>query len=176
MADTTESNVVATDADAATVLGTATTVAEPAVEAAKTVEQASDDLLGEAGKAALVAEREARKEAERTLKATAARLQEFEDKDKSELERKDSTIAAITQERDEATSALLRYEVAAEKGIPADALPLLSGSSREELEAKADSILTLIAKKPSGPVVPNEGTAPDTGSTADHIARQILLG
>lgn len=135
-----------------------------------------DEPLGEPGKAALVAEREARKTAEKELKALRGKVQEFEDRDKTELERAQAAVEAAARERDEATSALLRYEVAAEKGVPNDALPLLSGSTREELEAKADSILSLIKASKPGPVVPLEGKSPDRGTDVDQMARDILLG
>lgn len=132
--------------------------------------------MGEPGKAALVAEREARKTAEKELKALKSRVQEFEDRDKTELERAQAAAEAAARERDEATAALLRYEIAAEKGVPNDALALLTGSTREELEAKADSILALVKTVKPGPVVPQEGTAPANVAGTDELARNILLG
>jgi len=53
--------------------------------------------------------------------------------------------------RDDAKAALLRYEVAAEKQVPADALDLLVGSTREELEAKADRLLSFVKTPEAAP-------------------------
>lgn len=49
----------------------------------------------------------------------------------------------------------LLAEVAKAKGVPADAL---RGNTREEIEAHADVLATLI--KPSAPVIPGQGKAP----------------
>lgn len=73
-----------------------------------------DAPLGEGGRKALEAERAARREAEKRLRAAEERL------------------AALEAER-------LRAEVAAAKGVPVD---LLHGSTKEELEAYADRLLT----------------------------------
>jgi len=147
--------------------------------------EGSPEALGEAGKKALDAEREARKQADKAAKAAAAelkklqdRLQQFEDRDKSELDKASEAAARAAKERDDAVVALLRYEVAAEKGLTGDAVNLLSGGSREELEARADSILKIIegAKPKSGPVVREEGKTPDSALDTDSLARGILLG
>jgi len=72
------------------------------------------------------------------------------------LEELNDTRAELERER----SARLRYEIAAEKNIPADALQLLEGAGREEIEAKADALLDLLStqsstKKPKPD--PNQG-------------------
>jgi hypothetical protein len=56
------------------------------------------------------------------------------------LEELKETQAELERER----SARLRYEIATEKAIPADALKLLEGSTREEIEEKADALLELL--------------------------------
>jgi hypothetical protein len=77
--------------------------------------------------------------------SAAARLKEIEDASKSEAQRAQEALAEAQRERDEAAVRALRYEVAAERGIPADALELLHGTTREELEVKADKLKTLIS-------------------------------
>lgn len=72
------------------------------------------------------------------------------------LEELETTKKELERER----STRLRYEIAAEKSIPADALALLEGSTREEIEAKADALLELLdtqssTKKPKPD--PNQG-------------------
>lgn len=80
------------------------------------------------------------------------RAQELEDAQKSELEKAQTKAQRLEQKATEAESRLLRFEVAAQKQIPAEALELLTGSSREELEARADKLLDLIkAKGPGAP-------------------------
>jgi hypothetical protein len=70
-----------------------------------------------------------------------ARLTELEDRDKSEVQKLTGKLSKIEQERDEYRKALIRYEVANEKNVPAKLVPLLTGSTREEIEAQAALIL-----------------------------------
>ena len=62
------------------------------------------------------------------------------------MEKLSSKLSKLERERDDAKTALIRYEVAAEKQVPAEAWDLLTGNTREELEAKADKLLTLVQK------------------------------
>ena len=151
----------------------------PATETTATVTEVTEtqntpEVLGEGGKKALEAERARAKQLEKDLKTAAAKLQEFEDRDKTEIEKATSLAQTAAQERDAAVTALMRYEVAAEKGVPTEALGLLVGSSREELETKADSILAIMADSKASvtaPVVTQEGRAPEiVGSAADQFA------
>ena len=80
-----------------------------------------------------------------------ARAEELEARDQSEVEKLTTKVTKAERERDEARSALLRFEVAAEKQIPAEAVELLTGNTREELEAKADRLLELVKKPDSTP-------------------------
>ena len=166
-------------------------IANAAAEAADQVTEGSP-ALGEAGKKALQAERDARKQAEAArkdleaqLKAVQAKVQEFEDADKTEVEkanaaveRANSQIAEMEARATAAETALLRYEIAQEKGITGKALDLLVGSTREELEAKADSILEITKHvTPANPLhITAEGNSPDTNASEEAVARQILLG
>lgn len=86
-----------------------------------------------------------------SLRAEAARhrtrAQELEDANKSELERAQTKAQRAEQAKADAEARLLRYEVAAEKDVPADALDFLTGNTREELEAKADKLLELVKSR-----------------------------
>ena len=125
------------------------------VETAKPDEGASDaDALGDAGKKALHAEREARKEAEKRLKELDARVKEFEDRDKTEQERAQEHLERLTGDLDATRASLAaaelnlaRVEVAHAKGIPAELVPRLRGETREELEADADELLGIVGKR-----------------------------
>lgn len=87
------------------------------------------------------------------LREAAEKWSEYEASLKPEHERLAEQLAAAKSEAESARVTLTRYEVASEKGIPADAIKLLNGSTREELEDAADALLALIANqsKPKSP-------------------------
>lgn len=70
-----------------------------------------------------------------------AKAEEYENRDKSEVEKAQGKAAKAERERDEAYAKLLRFEVATEKQVPAKLVPLLTATTREELEAQAALIL-----------------------------------
>lgn len=73
--------------------------------------------------------------------AAATKLQEFEDRDKTEAQRLVERAEAAEKRAQEIEAHAIRLEVAAEKGLtPAQAKRLL-GTTREELEADADDLL-----------------------------------
>lgn len=120
-------------------------------EATATVEQAtSPDDLGEAGKKALAAERAAKKAAEKQLADLQKRLQEFEDRDKTEAQKLAERAAAAEQERDALMLTALRQRVALEKGLPAALAERLKGSNEEEMSADADDLLALVPASSDG--------------------------
>lgn len=83
----------------------------------------------------------------------AKKLAEIEESKKSEADRAADALKAQTERAETAEAALLRYEVATDKGVPPKAMRLLSGATREEIEASADDVLELIgdAGKPRTP-------------------------
>lgn len=115
-------------------------------------EQQQELDLGDAGKKAIDAEREARKtaekqarEAKKATEAALARVKEFEDRDKTETQKaaeriaelekaladKDTVIASKDREAE-------RAKIAADKGVPAN---LVTGDTLEEMEASAEAAL-----------------------------------
>jgi hypothetical protein len=76
-----------------------------------TPEPAKD--LGDAGKKAIAEERAARKAAEKERTELAVRLKEFEDRDKSELEKANERATAAEQRIQAATARAVRAEVRA---------------------------------------------------------------
>lgn len=111
-----------------------------------------DEPLGDGGKKALVAERDARKQAEKDRDAAIARVKEFEDAGKTddqklrdEFEQLRTNLAAITQERDELVSekatGKLRTEVLEAKDVPERLRKWVTGSTKEELEQSAAAVL-----------------------------------
>lgn len=88
------------------------------------------------------ASRKARQELE-------AKLNEYEERDKSELEKAQGKVAKADERAANAEAKLLRYEVASEKEVPAKLVPLLTALTREDLESQADLILE--NAKPAAP-------------------------
>lgn len=112
----------------------------------------ADSELGDGGKAAIAAEREARKQAERQMRELQKALKEYEDKDKSELQRALERAEAAERAAAEASQTALRTKVAAAKGVPASSLV---GTTEEELAASADELLAWRdANKPAAPPAP----------------------
>lgn len=104
--------------------------------------------LGEAGQKALAAERKRAAMAERTAKTQqkqldelTAKLQQYEDAKKSDLDKLTDRATAAEATAASATAKLLRYEIAAKKKLPAEWAARLQGSTSEELEADADQLL-----------------------------------
>lgn len=129
-----------------------------------------DEQLGEAGLSALKSEREARKAAEKERADLAARIKEFEDRDKSETQKQQEALEQAKRELAELTVAKARAEVAAAKGVPAG---LLIGSTQEELEASADALIAFKGEQQKPKLhLPTEGKQPriSAGSTADQFA------
>jgi hypothetical protein len=92
----------------------------------------------------------ANKEAE----ALRLKLKEYEDKNKSELERANDSHKAEKDRADQAEARLLHLEVAVEKGLTAAQAKRLTGTTREELEADADELIELFAGKNDDPKKP----------------------
>lgn len=75
------------------------------------------------------------------LKAKAAELDEIKAANASEIEKAQGKATKAEQRAADAEAKLLRYEVAQEKNVPGRLVPLLTASSKEELESQADLIL-----------------------------------
>lgn len=124
--------------------------------------------------------RSLRKEAadnRKALEAATARLQELEDRDKSETEKLAARAAESEARAVEAEARLLRLEVAAERNMKASAVPLLHGSTREEIEASADQ-LSAFAQDNAKPATGFDGGArktPDETKPPEQAHNDFLL-
>lgn len=97
--------------------------------------------LGDAGKRALAEERKARKAAEKEKGDLATRLKEFEDRDKSELEKASEAWKSAEAERDAAKAEALRLRTAIKHGISdEDAELFLTGTDEETLTRQAERL------------------------------------
>jgi hypothetical protein len=88
---------------------------------------------------------EARAKEAAAFKEQADKWREYEENQKSDHEKLAEELARTKAEADKASAELLRLKIASEKGITGEALDLLTGTTQEELEAKAEKLLSLIA-------------------------------
>lgn len=152
-----------------------TTEPEATPEPAKTFtqDQVNDLIAKEKGRI------QSKYEGFEDLKAKAARLDEIEQANASELEKAQKAAQKAQGEAQEASVKLLRYEVAQEKEVPAKLVPLLTASSKEELEVQADLILE--NAKPATPDFDGgtrEPTEPELSPEQEHnrlFLRQLGL-
>ena len=108
-----------------------------------------DERLGEGGKKALQAEREARAAEKRRADAAEARLKELDDAKLTDQQRLEAERDEYRSKADSAGATLAKYEAAEAAGIPLTWAKRLTGSTSEELLADAKSIKEQIT--PSGP-------------------------
>jgi hypothetical protein len=80
------------------------------------------------------------KKANKEAETLRLKLKEFEDRDKTELQKLQEERDALKAERESLSMAQLRREVADEKGLTPAQAKRLVGSTREELEADAEDI------------------------------------
>jgi len=142
MPETDEITTESVDADSAP-------AEQPAVESAP--EKSGDAELGDGGKAALAAEREARKQAEKRSRELERSIKEYEDRDKTELQKWQERAEAAEKRAADAEFTAMRSKVAAQKGVPASSL---TGKTEDELIASADELIAWRdqAAKPATPV------------------------
>lgn len=139
--------------------------------------EAKPEELGEGGLKALQAERARTKELEARLKdlePLAAKAREAEEANKSELQKASEQIGTLEGRAVTAETKLLRHEIADAKGLPAEAKSLLSGTTKEEIEASADALLALLGDKGKGDRRPDPtlGKGGDPAKTADAWLRE----
>jgi hypothetical protein len=103
-----------------------------------------------------------------SLREKAKRFDEFEESQKSETQKAVDRAAAAEAKIAEIETRALRAEVAADKGIPA---ALLSGATKEDLEASADALLAFRGEKPK----PDFG-AGDRGADVGARGKQLTKG
>lgn len=103
------------------------------------------DQLGNAGKQALVEERKARREAEKQLKALNDRLAQYEDRDKTELQKAIERAEAAEKAHGSMRVANARLMAAAVHNIPPDLIDLLGDGTDEEIDARAKLLAERLA-------------------------------
>ena len=136
-----------------------------------TPETATPDL-GDGGKKALDAERRARRQAEKAATDAAARIKEYEDRDKTESQKLTEQLAALKAEAATARAEALRLRVAAELGLPGDLHEFLTGDDEESVRAKAQKLMaaTAAATGPRSPA-PDPTQGAKQGAGKDQLTR-----
>jgi hypothetical protein len=108
-------------------------------------------------------------EARKRLEALEAVVKEREDAEKTEAEKEREARVAAEKERDDLKTHALRVEVAGELGLDLTAVQFLTGSTREEIEHRAEELAKLLKQgKPAAsfdggarPKVPPEPKSPE---------------
>jgi hypothetical protein len=106
--------------------------------------------------------RQLRREAAATrtrLQEVEEKLAEHEERDKTESERLTEKAAKAERQASDAEAKLLRYEIASERGLDLAAAAFLSGTTREEIELRADELAKLLEDKGQKPAVTFDGGA-----------------
>lgn len=106
----------------------------------------------------------------------AKRLDEIEEASKSEQQRLSEAKEAAEKRAADLESRLLRSEVATEKGLPPALAARLTGATKEELEADADQLLTLVGKPAAGKAseaLVGTRTPPAPTENPDDIAKRM---
>ena len=83
------------------------------------------------------------------------KLEELEERDKSELEKAQGKVAKLEQRAAEAERQLLRFQVANETQLPKELVSRLRGDTLEELQADAKELLALVKSRPESQTEPD---------------------
>ncbi|MGV0426913.1 hypothetical protein [Corynebacterium pyruviciproducens] len=151
-------------------------------QASRETEGQTEEHLGDKGLKALKEERETRKKLEKQLKDALARIDKFEDSQRSEEERREYKVQKLQEKLTasdtkvaKAERDLLALQVATDFGIPTMA-SRLQGDTREELEADAEVLKK--ALEPSGPrkpaPVPQAGRAGEAKRSSGEIFKDFM--
>lgn len=96
----------------------------------------------------------------------ATKFDEFEAASKTEAQKLAERADSAERTATETAAKLARFEVAAEKGIPIELAPRLQGSTKEELLADADVLLTQVGQTaPKPPTLDGGARKPPSGGT-----------
>lgn len=129
-------------------------------QSAKGKSGTDEDKLGDGGKRALQEERKARRDAEKNLTALQARLQEFEDRDKTELQKAIERAEAAEKGALSMRVANTRLMAAATHNIPPDLIELLGNGTDEEIDDRAKLLAEKLAAAAPPPEPAPERRAP----------------
>lgn len=136
---------------------------------APTEQQGDPADLGDAGKRALAAERNARRAAEQSAAALQAKLNEIDQQNMTELQRAQAESQQHKEVAARATTEALRWKVAArfgisaepnEDGSPSDAELILTGADEQSMTLIAQRWAARAASQPAPTPRPDPGQGP----------------
>lgn len=87
------------------------------------------------------------------------KVEEFASRDKTEFERLTDKMGGLERRATEAETRLLRYEIAVERGLSMEAAHFLTGSTREEIEHRAEELAKLLDTQGAKPTASFDGGA-----------------
>lgn len=147
-------------------------------EKAKGDETTSEPDLGDSGKKAIQAERDARKTAEKTATDALAKVKAFEDAQKTQSEKDAEARAELEKSNTENAAKVLRYEAAEKTGLPLAAAARLQGATLEDLIADAEVLKGLgVGTEPPKPGTPRpDKTQAATGGKTVPKTLQDAVG
>ena len=110
-------------------------------------------------------------------KEAESKVAEYEESSKSEVEKLSGKVSRAEQRANDAEAKLLRFTVAIEKQVDPDLVPLLSATSREELEQQADLLVskTAAAVRPANGEYDGGAKPPEDEPLSPEQAHQQLL-
>lgn len=114
------------------------------------------------------------KKANKEAETLRFKLKEYEDRDKTDLQKLQEERDSLKTERDSLSLAQMRREVADELGLTPAQAKRLVGSTRDELEADAQDILTAFPSTPSKPKFGDVGQGPRGESSQKVYTRTEL--
>lgn len=158
---------------------TATMEAEqPAADpgTAGTPDPTPDAELGEGGKKALDAERAARKAAQKAASDALAKVKEYEDRDKSELERLAEQAAQAKAEADNARVEMMRLKIAANSKLPEEFHEFLTGTDEETVSAQAQKLAAAMVTPEGRTPAPDPSQGARANSGPAQLTREDLAG
>jgi regulator of replication initiation timing len=108
------------------------------------------------------------------------KLEEYEERDKSESEKLTGKVGKLSEENKGLASENAKLRVALQKNLPADLIDRLRGNTQEELQADADKLLSLVKTPDDTEKEPDfdggaREPAPDPDSP-DQAHSKLLLG
>ena len=146
--------------------------------------QGDPEALGDAGKAALAAERKRANDAEKLAREAQARITELEQKDATEIEKATRRIAELEAANQTLTTDLanrdktiLRLNTGIDEGLPKNLIARLQGDDEESIKADAVSLRALVPDNNPSPFPKADPSQGPQGagktSNADLFAHQL---
>lgn len=123
----------------------------------------ADKPLGPAGEKALEEWKRRAKEAEAAARTAAEKVREFEDRDKTELQRAQEAAARATAEAEAARTELARTRILAKHGLTEADAEFLPSGSEEDMRAAAKRLADRLAAA-TPPPAPGPRPDPSQGS------------